>query len=158
MLILLFNSFNIYSSLTVSIQFHDSTDIVSLVVSILAGLLLPLFTIIFIKYNSHFLEFRNEFDETSAVCKLSKEATIKIRRKYPILMICEFVLAPLILSIEVFEKYGLFVIAGLEIIIIILVSVFPLYSSKLDNARNYVHRVIVLAIVGLQAATKYLMP
>ena len=47
---LLFNSFNIYTSLGINIQFFSSS-IVSLLCCVIAALLLPAFIIIFVKYN-----------------------------------------------------------------------------------------------------------
>lgn len=60
--ILLFSSFNIYSSLIVDFKFLGKDDIVSMVVAVTFPLFLPAYTIGLIFFQKHFSEFREEFE------------------------------------------------------------------------------------------------
>lgn len=53
--ILLFNSFNIYTSLVVHIESLGSSNVPLLLVSIVCALLLPAYSVLFLKFNDHFV-------------------------------------------------------------------------------------------------------
>ena len=72
---------------------------------------------------------------------------------YPLLLILEFILNPIAISLTNFGSMGLYIILVLEITITIFVCVFQLYPSKIQNVRNYVHRAIILFTIFVQIFT-----
>ena len=70
--ILLFNSFNVYTSLVVNIQTYKTNDLPSLIVSFITASLLPVAGGLFLKYKKHFSEFKEEFTENQKSFLLSR--------------------------------------------------------------------------------------
>ena len=62
--VLLFNSFNIYTSMVVEIQSFGESNTIPLIISIVSSLLLPGMAILFILVRSRFCEFSERFDVT----------------------------------------------------------------------------------------------
>lgn len=85
--ILLFNSYNIYTSLAIQIKYYSSENIVSLAVGVIMGLMLPVYGFIYYFLKSHFSEFREEFETTERIASFTKETSIRIRQTYPLVLI-----------------------------------------------------------------------
>lgn len=80
-----------------------------------------------------------------------------IRRMYPLVLMGEFIIVPIILSVEKLFSIGLWIVLVIELIVSVAVAVIPVYGDKLGNVRNYVHRGLVLGVTGAQIMEMYLM-
>ena len=82
--IILFNTFNIYSSLVVDLQYLNTQDIPSLIVSILSATLLPITITLMNVYQKHFTEFNKEISEVDLIWKIDQRKSTIIRKLYPL--------------------------------------------------------------------------
>lgn len=67
--------------------------------SILFSLLLPLMTVVFVGLNGYFDEFRLEFDAVDKIGRISQKVSGLLRRMYPLVLVGEFILTPVLLSV-----------------------------------------------------------
>ena len=78
---------------------------------------------------------------------MGREGATRVRRMYPMVMMGEFLVAPVVLSVQGLFGVGLYVVLGLEVAVTVGVAVFPLYLLPKWNLRNLLHRFVVLALL-----------
>lgn len=152
--LLLFNTFNIYSSLVVDLQYLNTQDIPSLIVSILSATLLPITITLMNVYQKHFTEFNKEISEVDLIWKIDQRKSTIIRKLYPLAISIEITLVSIFLSIESLFGIGLYLSLGIIILMSAYIMISTPYTRQMENLRLLIYRFIILLIICLQVYTK----
>ena len=118
--------------------------------------LLPTAAVLFLVYNDHFSEFKEEFNVGDRVYCFSKQTSIFLRRLYPVILSVEMMVVPILLTTQSISNVSLYAVLAVEILVTIYIWMVPLYSFFRQNVRNYIHRGIIVLICFFQIMTLYI--
>lgn len=81
---------------------------------------------------------------------------MKIRQAYPLILIAEFIIFPLLLSINAISSFSLYIALVLVLAVSAYTMVATPYLHKIDNLRLLIHRILLVLLVGCQIVFKIL--
>ena len=123
-----------------------------MLIGLVTFILLFIYAAIYFKFKHLFSEYRNEFEKIDNILSFTKNNSLVLREMYPMCLIFTMILVPIFISVLPLFKIGIFAAVIVFALMIVFVSVFPLYGLKYQNIRIIANYSIAVAICVVQGA------